>query len=1044
MALKILQININHSWEAQDLFGQRAREIGVAICAISEPRRIPTSPYWFGSIDCKSAVFWLPENAVGVCKLIYRGKNFVLVKISNLFIYSCYISPNSRQDDFRSFLIELGDCFYRYGLVNNVLCGDFNAKSYLWGSGAVNFRGVLLEEWAASMDLRILNTGGVFTCIRPQGSSVVDLTWISPNLYNFNVNWRVLDEETLSDHLFILISIGDNLLNNSNMNSDRNNTYRRWNLKKIDLTLFTESIRWACLLGPSGWSSASVAASWVVKTIRKSCDLAAPRAGTCNRKKNVYWWSEEIAVKRRNCNRMRRRYLRIRNRSGIEDDLRRSRYLDYKTERRELRKMIDKAKIKSWFELIDSIKDDPWGLPYKLVLGRLRRSSPSLTETLEEDKLEELIGSLFPRDFPTPPSTRWAGGLGEVWREEWDVSVGEVGTVVHGRRKKGGNVAPGPDGIKFLVLRAIPLELDKLIACCFTLLLRIGHFPDFWKRAKLVLIPKASGAQFPLDGTLPKARPICLLDEIGKAFERVIVNRILGYLECHPESDLSSCQFGFRRGLSTNDAIVYVKKKVQKAVNKGSVVILISLDIANAFNSLPWRIILDALRKKGIPTYLIRIIDFYLSDRFIEFPVSDGTIRSLPVLAGVPQGSILGPLLWNISYDSVLQTENYGGCSKVCYADDTLLVVEASNVVRARIFANLQLVRTVAQLRSLGLGIAADKTEAVLFSRDMRRGTVVDLDVDGTPVSTSNSMKYLGVIIDYKWCFDPHFEYIENKVASVTRALGRLMPNLRGPTEDKRVLFYNVISSVVLYAAPVWSEALLSSKRSLCRVRRMQRVLAIRVISAYRTVSLEASSLLARRPPLQLVAAARRRAFVKISSLRKLGWATREEQLEIRSAQDLLLIRQWKIHIGNVNLSGSRVREAIRPVFGDWVARKHGALEFHLTQLLTGHGCFNEFLYRIGKCPTPNCARCGSVPDTVDHTIADCPAWDVQRGVLRAAVGEDLSLSAIIRSMVASKEGWRAVRDFARAVLRIKEEEERVRQRRGLPFLHLDADSSSG
>lgn len=154
-------------------------------------------------------------------------------------------------------------------------------------------------------------------------------------------------------------------------------------------------------------------------------------------------------------------------------------------------------------------------------------------------------------------------------------------------------MAPGPDGIKSLVLKAIPAELDNLIACCFTLLLRTGYFPDFWKRAKLVLIPKVSGIQFPLDGTLPKARPICLLDEIGKAFERVIVNRILDWLGDHPESELSPNQFGFRRGLSTNDAILHVKNKVQKSINKGSIIILISLDIANAFNSLPWRVILE-------------------------------------------------------------------------------------------------------------------------------------------------------------------------------------------------------------------------------------------------------------------------------------------------------------------------------------------------------------------------------------------------------------------------------------------------------------------
>lgn len=1048
MALRALQINVNHSWTAQDLCRQRALELKVGFVLVSEPRHIPDSPLWFSSLDQKSAVYWQPEHAPAPCRLMHKGEGFVAIGCRDYIIVSCYISPSSGLSSFEEFLEELEDCLRQCKSINSkakiLLGGDFNAKSPLWGSNRKNRRGDILEEWAATMDLRVLNAGGAATCVRPQGSSIVDLTWISPNLARADVKWQVLDEESMSDHLFILTEVrevGVPFYKDIQDNPSRS-SYRRWNLKRIDLPLFEEALSWGCLLGPASWASASSSATWVTRLLRQACDLTAPRARS-NAKKSVYWWNTEIANKRKESNLKRRRYTRSCKKKDMSDSDRSKILSEYKECKRELKNMINRAKTSSWKELLDGIEEDPWGLPYKIVMGKLRRSTPSFTETLSEEDLERLMLSLFPRCAPSPPALEWREEIGD-WDNGFDVTGSEIAHALHARRKKGGNVAPGPDGIKYSVLKAVPGEMDEAVSNCFTMLLREGLFPSIWKKARLALIPKAGSAQ-PDKSAPPKARPICLLDEIGKAFERIIALRLLDWLKSHPEHDLSACQFGFRQGLSTSDAILFVKSRVGEAVKRGSVIIIISLDIANAFNSIPWRVILNALKEKSIPPYLIRIINSYLSERYVEYPAPDGFLRTLSVEAGVPQGSILGPLLWNIAYDSVLQTGNRGGCSKVCYADDTLIIVEAGNVFAAKAIANLQLAYVVNQLHRLGLQVAAEKTEAVLFSNKRRSNAPVDLTINGIRVVTKSEMKYLGVIIDNKWTFRPHFDYVKNKVARVTRALCRLMPNLKGPTENKRLLFYNTVASVILYAAPVWSEAVITSKHIRSKVCGMQRILATRVISAYRTVSVEASAILARRPPFYLVAEARKRAFSRIRDLRDSGVGTRAGELEIRREEEFLLTRQWEVHNNNISMqSGIRVRMAIGPIFRDWLERRHGALEFHLTQMITGHGCFNAFLHKIGKCSTPNCARCGADLDTADHTLAECPAWTIHRDKLRAVVGSDLSLVAVVRSMTASREGWRAVRDFSRTVLSIKEEEERARQRGRPPPLRQGTSSSSG
>lgn len=131
------------------------------------------------------------------------------------------------------------------------------------------------------------------------------------------------------------------------------------------------------------------------------------------------------------------------------------------------------------------------------------------------------------------------------------------------------------------------------------------------EKAKLALIPK--GSENGTSRSLPSVRPICLLNDIGKAFERIIVKRIKAWSSKYPQAALSDNQYGFRKRKSTCVALTRVKAEVQRAVGNGGVVIAVSLNISNAFNSLPWPKIHKALRDKGFPTYIRRIMRGYLS-----------------------------------------------------------------------------------------------------------------------------------------------------------------------------------------------------------------------------------------------------------------------------------------------------------------------------------------------------------------------------------------------------------------------------------------------
>ena len=252
------------------------------------------------------------------------------------------------------------------------------------------------------------------------------------------------------------------------------------------------------------------------------------------------------------------------------------------------------------------------------------------------------------------------------------------------------NTVPGIDEVSNETLKEVIGEYPEILLGAFNSCLREGRFFADWKKQRLVLLRKGNK---PL-GDASSYRPICLLDTMGRLLEELILQRLRALLV--GENGLSENQFGFRKGRSTVDAIqtvVNIATNARKGTGKRKgFCALISIDIRNAVNNARWNICIEAMMRKKVPDHLLRMIDDYLSDRWLIYEDDKLSLKE-EITCGAPQGPPVGPLVWNVMYDDFLFMGLPAGTSIVGFADVALVVCVADDVGILKLRINESLCR---------------------------------------------------------------------------------------------------------------------------------------------------------------------------------------------------------------------------------------------------------------------------------------------------------------------------------------------------------------
>lgn len=741
------------------------------------------------------------EN-IDVINKLYRIEVFEVCCIKDtstgLYLCCCYRTPNNK--NFEGFMINMEKLLEYLFNRKSIICGDFNVDLMVESKTRTEFISLL-----ACYNFRLLINTPTF--IRNSCATCIDN--VITNLPDDYVEQCEVDHNGLADGHGALLSdfLLDNIIDNSNKNKCIVVNKRVFNIKnRLVFRQRILEIDWSCM-GMNTFLKTFVTIfrncyrkrelkiklktgfklKWITKGIKTSSQMKRLLcAGGINKQEDSVQNYKKKYIK------IYRRVISKAKKISITETINNSSNLS-----KEVWKVVNKStnKIKPphsenlLLKLDGKIIDNPLDVANVLVNQFSFKCISSNIKNLDPYMFLVQSTKRVQKDMVIAP-----------------VTPNEIVKMVNEMKNK---KSCGYDDIPIAVIKENLDVLAEPLTVFYNKCIAEGIFPDQLKIAKIIPIHKKGSKTDPKN-----YRPISLLPVLSKIFEKNIKNRLLVHLNLNKVLHLR--QFGYQKNVGTGDAIYTLVEDITSKLNRKIRVAGIFLDLSSAFDTIDHKLLIAKLEHYGVRGGTLQLFSSYLRNRKMYVDISNMQANSSSncnkssmqdIVAGVPQGSILGPILFILFTNDLINYINsiFPDTQLTVFADDTNAIVEANDIqeLSAKVNAVLKVFNSWFECNKLIIN--TDKTKIILFSTTARNKENMTIALNAFKIEIVNEVKFLGVYIDKYLNWKRELQAIDSYISSACYVLRSLRDEI--DIKHLKMVYYALIESRLRYSVQFWGNS---------------------------------------------------------------------------------------------------------------------------------------------------------------------------------------------------------------------------------------------
>ena len=772
-------------------------------------RKISTCIYIRDDLEyssCKSPIHKELEN---IFSSVVKIKVNSQINVNILSVYYPIGPDETNSEWLRS--IDMNESWF--------ILGDFNVHSYLWDKGCQNNSNNRFVENVLDSGCVILNDGRI-TRIPDTAThqpSAIDLSLVSPNLA-VNCNWEVGNDSLGSDHLPIIITLNEKI--DVQVENDKVPKYcydrADWNQFQLHLNACDESFMNTNNINEmysNFTNSIHLAANKSIPIMR--CSHKTKHHGNIwwsqqcedavNLKKNTYkYWIkhrtdaafQDMKKAKLDCNRIIALAKKVCFENFCKNEVSGSN--DSKKVWKKVNEMKNGFKLpQCQIKVLNQEFPTPVEKAEELakIFAKASNNSSLSTEDLEKRICDENSNEY--KD-PEPNNLLFVNS---------EISLAEVKDAINSLGNK--KAAVGSDGISYILLKHLPeqwiINFHVIINKCW----KEDILPDSWKTS--IIIPLLKSGKNRSDPT--SYRPIALTSHSGKTMEKIILNRLTYF--CEKNNIIPTNQAGFRKGRCTIDHLVKLSTQVKKQFARRKSTLATFFDVRKAYDRVWHSRLLFKLKNIGLSGHMYGYIKSFLDDRKIMTKVGNSYSTTYNTNMGIPQGSIISPLLFNILlFDLPKNVSNK--VNIVQYADDIAMWINVSLKRKTSLY-EIKHIQKVYQnelnninmyMKTNGLELAEDKTNMILFNNGFGPKRFPTFYIGAKELQYVSEIKFLGVYFTSKLQWKKHINYLLQKATKSFNLLKIISFNKWGQdTKNLIHLACSLVRSKLTYGQEIYFSA---------------------------------------------------------------------------------------------------------------------------------------------------------------------------------------------------------------------------------------------